>query len=115
MSEPANTLPRELADGYRSALMAAIKEIFASMLGERIFQTADRTTATPHVSSLIGMAGKFSDVVMLHFSESAACKIASGLLGMPLEELDETVRDAIAELANMVAGGFKRALSRAGE
>jgi chemotaxis protein CheX len=112
MSEPANTLPKELADTYRSSLMSAIKEIFASMLGERISQTANRTTTTPHVSSLIGLAGKFSGVITLHFSETAACKIATGLLGIPLEQLDETVRDAIAELANMVAGGFKKAMSR---
>jgi chemotaxis protein CheX len=64
------------------------------------------------VSALVGLAGDFSGVITLHFSEDAACKVASGILGMNLTKLDDMVRDAIAEMANMVAGGFKKALSR---
>ncbi len=111
MDEPGSTLTPQLAETYRSALIAALKDIFANMLGERIGRVQGRTTEHPHVSALVGFAGKFSGVVTLHFSETAACKVATGLLGISLNELDETVRDAIAELANMVAGGFKKALS----
>ncbi len=112
MSQSLNTLSPEVADAYTTALMEAIREIFSTMLGERISQIKGQTTANPHVSALLGLAGKFSGVLALHFSELAACKVASGLLGVTLNKLDETVRDAIAELANMVAGGFKKSLSR---
>lgn len=112
MSPSETTLAPELADTYREALMVAIREIFGSMMSERVSCVDRRTADPPHISSLIGLAGNFSGVLALHFSESAACLIASKLLGMKLVKLDETVRDAIAELANMVAGGFKKSLSR---
>jgi len=112
MNEPANPLTTEMVDTYKTALMAAIREIFTTMLAIRISQVEGRTTPEPHVSSLIGLAGNFSGVLTLHFSESTACQVATGLLGVKLLKLDETVRDAIGELANMVAGGFKKALSR---
>ena len=111
MNQLICALTPQLAETYRNALMAAMRDIFATMLGERIGRIEGRTTESPHVSALVGLAGEFSGVITLHFSEVAACKIASGLLGMPLEQLDETVRDSIAELANMVAGGFKKTLS----
>jgi chemotaxis protein CheX len=112
MSQLENTLPPELANDYRTALMTGLREIFATMLGQRISQIDHRTTEAPQVSALVGLAGDFSGVITLHFSEDAACKVATGMLGMTLTKLDETVRDAIAEMANMVAGGFKKALSR---
>jgi chemotaxis protein CheX len=112
MSQSLNTLSPEVADAYTAALMDAIRDIFTTMLAERISHVKGQTTANPHVSALVGLAGKFSGVLTLHFSELAACKVASGLLGVTLIKLDETVRDAIAELANMVAGGFKKSLSR---
>jgi CheY-specific phosphatase CheX len=41
--------------------------------------------------------------------------IASGLLGMPMDELDETVCDAAGETVNMLAGCFKNQVSRTEE
>ncbi len=111
MTKLPSRLTPQVAETYRSALIAAMRDIFATMLGERIAKIEGRTTETPHVSALVGLAGEFSGVITLHFTEAAACKVASGLLGTPLAELDETVRDSIAELANMVAGGFKKTLS----
>jgi chemotaxis protein CheX len=112
MSQFDNTLPPELANDYRTALVAGLREIFTTMLGQRVASLDRRTTEAPHVSALVGLAGDFSGVITLHFSEEAACKVASGILGMNLTKLDDMVRDAIAEMANMVAGGFKKALSR---
>ena len=112
MSQFDNTLPPELANEYKTALLAGLREIFTTMLGQRVAALDHRTTETPQVSALVGLAGDFSGVITLHFSEDAACKVATGILGMTLTTLDEMVRDAIAEMANMVAGGFKKALSR---
>ncbi len=111
MSEPGSRLTPQMAENYRNALMAAMRDIFSTMLGERLGRIQGRTTDNPHVSALVGLAGEFSGVLTLHFSEAAACSVASGLLGTNLKSLDETVRDSIAELANMVAGGFKKTLS----
>ena len=112
MGQFDNTLPAEMAAEYKAALIAGLREIFTTMLGQRVASLEQRTTEAPHVSALVGLAGDFSGVITLHFSEEAACKVASGILGMNLTKLDDMVRDAIAEMANMVAGGFKKALSR---
>ena len=40
--------------------------------------------------------------------------ITGAMLGMEVTELDEDAKDAIGEIANMVAGGLKEALAASG-
>jgi len=50
-------------------------------------------------------------MLSLHFSSDMACKMASSLIGIPVTQADENVRDAVGELSNMLAGGLKKQLS----
>jgi len=63
------------------------------------------------LTSMIGLAGDLKGVLAIHCPESAALGIAGAMLGMELQELDDDVKDAIGEIANMVAGGLKTALA----
>ena len=52
---------------------------------------------------LIGLTGKISGNVVLSLSKNLALSIASAMMyGMPVNELDEISKSAIAELANMI-------------
>jgi len=54
---------------------------------------------------LIGLTGKISGNVVLSLSKNLALSIASAMMyGMPVNELDEISKSAIAELANMILG-----------
>lgn len=57
-----------------------------------------------NVLVLIGLTGKIAGSVVIAFTEHVACKIASGMMGMPVTQLDEIAKSAIGELCNMILG-----------
>lgn len=66
------------------------------------------------VSGVVGLTGNVQGFVVLSFRQSAALYVVSAFLGEEVQALDDGVRDAVGELANMVAGGAKRVLAEAG-
>jgi chemotaxis protein CheX len=99
-----------------NAVICALQDVFATMFQEHAdLVSYNEIKDTPRVSSIIGFNGPQTGFISLHFSSDMACQLASGLLGMPVEEVDEIVQDAIAELVNMVAGGLRNRLSSSQE
>lgn len=66
------------------------------------------------VSGIVGLSGQVQGFVVLSFGEAAALYVVSHFSGERVHAVDERVKDAVAELANIVAGGAKRALSDSG-
>lgn len=63
---------------------------------------------------LIGLTGQISGNVVISLSKNLACKIASAMMfGMPVPELDEMAKSAIAELCNMILGHTANIFSNA--
>jgi chemotaxis protein CheX len=62
------------------------------------------------ISGVIGLSGQARGSVALGFPRITALKVASAFVNMRLLALDDTVTDAIGELANIVAGSAKRDL-----
>ncbi len=97
---------------YASGIARALKDIFANMFNEQAGLIPDTEVTGPTVvSAVVGFAGRISGFLCLHLDREIACGLASGLLGMELTELDDTVRDAVGEIVNMLAGGLKNHLS----
>ena len=92
-------------------LVDATLEVFASMIFIDIEpQPATEEpveSLTPNISSLIGLAGDMKGILGIHCPEKVALEITSAMLGMEVDELGEDAKDAIGEIANMVAGGLK--------
>lgn len=58
-----------------------------------------------NVVVLIGLTGAIQGNVTISLRKTLACKIASAMMGgMPVSELDEIAKSAIAELGNMILG-----------
>lgn len=58
-----------------------------------------------NVVVLIGLTGHIQGNVVIALQKTLACKIASNMMGgMPVPELDEIAKSAIAELCNMILG-----------
>jgi chemotaxis protein CheX len=57
------------------------------------------------VAIIVGVTGKIRGQVTFSISKELACKIASCMMmGMPVNELDEMSKSALAELGNMIMG-----------
>ena len=98
-------------------LVDATLEVFASMIFIDIEPQAasDEPVSefAPNITSLIGLAGDMKGILAIHCPEKVALEITSSMLGMDVDDLGEDAKDAIGEIANMVAGGLKESLATA--
>jgi len=96
-------------------LIDAILEVFASMVFIDIAAELPAEESTleiqPNLSSLIGFAGDLKGILAIHCPAAVAMGITTSMLGMEVVDLGEDVKDAIGEIANMVAGGLKVGLA----
>lgn len=92
-------------------IVAGTKEVFSTMLmveleeGSPVYE--NKAIFTSNLTSIIGLGGDIRGMLAVHCPEVVAKNITSGFLGMEVDELDEDVKDAISEIANMVAGALK--------
>jgi chemotaxis protein CheX len=63
---------------------------------------------------MIGLAGTHKGVLAIHIPNHVAIAITSSFLGMDVDEINDDVRDAVGELANMLGGNVKTILSQNG-
>ena len=66
------------------------------------------------ISGIIGLAGEIKGAVVLSFPSNLARRIFEAMTGESVPEGDPSIADVVGELANMVAGGAKGALSERG-
>jgi chemotaxis protein CheX len=97
-------------------IIDATREVFSTMVGldpvpgpprkERIRSFRES------VSGMIGFSGDFRGMVAIHCPSVTAVFITGQMLGIEPEDSD--IRDAMGEIANMVAGGLKVAFTSEG-
>ena len=96
---------------FTKKIIASTEEIFNTM----IFLNISSAGALPegkqilgcHLSSMIGLSGDISAMLSIHCPGAISLDIAGAMLGMEIEVIDADVKDALGEIANMVAGGVK--------
>lgn len=93
---------------FERDLDRAADEVFSTMMEVRcvpseINPPSERET----ISAVIGLAGALSGCLVMQCGLEAATAIAGRLIGIEARELDAVVRDAVGEVANMVAGAWK--------
>ncbi len=100
--------PNRLAKEIRSAT----EEVFTTMLGLEV--SAGEAVAgqsvpgpTNGVVALIGLAGSWVGTGRISCSAETACWFSSQFLMTEYKAVNEDVLDAMAELTNMIIGGFK--------
>lgn len=99
-------------------IIESTQEIFSSMVmlevapGEPFVRIDEKLTNS--ISGIVGLAGTTKGMLAIHMSNDAALAVTTAFLGMEVSEIDEDVRDAIGELANMLAGSLKSVLDPGG-
>ena len=99
-------------------IIDATQEIFSSMIMLEV------TPGTPYqrqdeqlnnsISGIIGLAGGTQGMLAIHLPKVAALAVTEAFLGMEVPDIDDDVRDAIGELANMLGGSLKAVLDPGG-
>jgi chemotaxis protein CheX len=102
------TEPEKKLSELSANLDRAVDEVFRTMLGvacepASAAQPSERGT----ISAVIGLAGAVSGSLVLQSGEAVAQRMASRMTGAEPDEVDAMVRDAIGEIANMLAGAWK--------
>ena len=73
--------------------------------------TGDVTVIPNERTAIVGFSGPMRGSCRIHLTLLAAVAIASAMLGgVPVGSDDECVNDAIGELCNMFAGGWKNSI-----
>jgi chemotaxis protein CheX len=68
----------------------------------------DRSLLEPEsVTAVVGFGGLLSGACVFTCGSTAAMRIAAHMTGMEFQEIDDTVKDGIGEICNMLAGGWK--------
>lgn len=104
--------------GLREKIIESTQEIFTTMVMMEI--TALEENADPvdklkeGITGLIGLAGAAKGIIAIHLPNKVAFAITSSFLSMDVNEINEDVEDAIGEIANMLGGDVKTALSENG-
>jgi chemotaxis protein CheX len=98
----------ERKGAYGAALDEAVDEVFRLMMGVNCTAMEDCPIDEPEtISAVIGLAGAMSGTCVLRSGEQTAACMAAALTGIELTSLDDTVKDAVGEICNMVAGAWK--------
>lgn len=86
----------------------SVDEVFRLMLGVDCKRdTVPPVPESESVTAVVGFGGLLSGACVFKSGGIAAMKIAAHMTGMDFEEMDDTVKDGIGEICNMLAGAWK--------
>ena len=92
-------------------IIAGTQEVFSTMLMvDLAYETVildQKCNIQSNLTSMIGLGGGVRGLLAIHCPALVAKNITGSFLGMDIDELNEDVKDAIGEIANMVAGNLK--------
>lgn len=94
---------------YREDAIRVVEDIFRTMLGAEVTPVPLVWPPDQEVINVaVHYAGAWKGALLLECTYDQACWFAARLMSIePPEEVNEDVRDAVGELANMIAGNLK--------
>lgn len=89
-------------------LDASVGEVFRLMLGiECRRETRTFECERESVTAVVGFGGALSGACILRCGRSVALEMTAHMTGASFSAVDDTVKDAIGEICNMLAGAWK--------
>ncbi len=101
-------------DVFRDDLAQVVQSVFQTMMDLEIAASQAPWTHPPDtITAAVHFAGDWRGAALVECDARQACQFAARLMGIALPAaIDDDVRDAMGELANMVAGNLKSVLPR---
>lgn len=89
-------------------LDASVEEVFRLMLGIECERSAGPLSVLKDtVTAVVGFGGALSGACVFRLSGKTAVRVVGQMTGMEMTEIDDTVKDGIGEICNMLAGAWK--------
>jgi chemotaxis protein CheX len=102
-----------VAEVNEETVTEIVESIFGTMMDLEV--SASETPWLPgedRLTSCVYIEGEWNGAVLLECNREQACRFAGQLLSMdPPAEVDDDVRDALGELANMIGGNLKSTMA----
>jgi chemotaxis protein CheX len=96
------------ATKWPEILATSAIEVFSMMVGSTVtLPEREGLPVQANITGMVGIAGAFSAVFSLRCSTQSATKMASQMLGVPVDDAAAQLGDAVGEVCNIVAGDFK--------
>jgi chemotaxis protein CheX len=89
------------------SLDRSVDEVFHLMLGADCVRDTETASEPDVVTAVVGFGGALTGACVFRSGGGAAREIAGRMTGMTFAEVDDTVKDAMGEICNMVAGAWK--------
>jgi len=111
--EMERTMPVSLRESLQLVsdpknLDETVEEVFKMMLGIESQRDDGPVDLEPEsVTAVVGFGGLLSGACLFKCGSTTAITIASAMTGMEFTEVDDTVKDGIGEIGNMLAGAWK--------
>lgn len=96
--------------GWATLIETSTRGVFEMMLGCTVTRSQDATTPQGDITAMVGLAGGLCGVLSVRCSLETANLLASKMLGINTAEAESATRDALGEIANVVAGSIKTAV-----
>jgi chemotaxis protein CheX len=108
-------LSEEQLAGYINDIASEIFELMVSMKVTSLFPAvAPLNSYKCGITAMAGFAGTYNGMISIHCPVELALHITSQMLGCTCNEVNDDLRDAIGEVANMLGGSIKKVLSKGG-
>jgi len=92
-------------------IVESTEEVFNTMIFLEVTSqgpmTEGKESIFSHFSAMIGLSGDLMAMISIHCDAYIAMEIAGAMLDTEFDEVDADVKDAMGEVANMLAGGLK--------
>jgi chemotaxis protein CheX len=89
-------------------LDSSIDEVFTLTVGVHCRRAWEAVAPdTESVTAVVGFGGMLNGACVFRTGGTTARKIAARMTGMEFTEIDDTVKDAIGEICNILAGTWK--------
>ena len=101
----------ELPEGGWAALIeTSTRGVFEMMLGCTVTRAQESSSPEGDITAMVGLAGGLCGVLSIRCRLETANLLASKMLGINTAEAESATRDALGEIANVVAGSVKTAV-----
>lgn len=104
----------EFVDPFVRAGFTALEQLVHDRPERAALSMRATSFTTQQVSIVVGVNGLIGGTVLYGMSFVTAQKIASAMIGRPIQEMDDAAWNAIAELGDIISGNAIKSLHEAG-
>ncbi len=104
INQPESKMDANLVNPYVEATLH-ILETTASMTARALKPYRKKNSSpTGEITSMMKMSGDFNGTIAVSFTKECILSIVSKMFGEDMTELDDDIKDAAGEIANMISG-----------